>query len=100
MGGENHVKRDKMMKLTKELLANSFALSTAILWIFCSAFVWIFPGFSMTVSKWWMHGMQIENLGQFNLNISNFILGGITLVLSAWIIGYVFGWSLKYFSHD
>lgn len=85
------------MKLTKELLANAFALTTGILWVLCSAFVWVLPGFSMIVTKWWVHGMQVENLGQFNLNITNFILGGVTLIISAWVTGYVFGSSLKFF---
>lgn len=86
------------MKLTKELLANSFALATAILWVLCSAFVFILPGFSMTVTRWWLHGMQVDQLGPFSLNPTNFILGGATLIISLWITGYVFGWSLEYLS--
>lgn len=86
------------MKLTKDLLANSFALSTAILWILCSAFVWLFPDFSLMAAKWMVHGLEIENLRMFDFSWSNFILGGITLTVSLWITGYVFGWSLEYLS--
>lgn len=84
------------MKLTKELLANAFALASGILWVVCSTFVFIFPKFSLTVTSWWMHGLRVGNLGNFNLNLANFLLGGTTLVVSMWVTGYVFGWSLEY----
>lgn len=79
----------------KNILANGFALATAILWVFCSLFVYLFPRFSMTLSIWWLHGMELENLGKFNLNWNNFIWGGLSLIISFWLIGYVLGWSLE-----
>lgn len=79
------------MKLTKNSLANGLALATAILWVLCSAFVAIFPDFSVTVTKWWMHGMDVSN---FNLSFASFIWGGLTLTASFWVVGYVLGWSL------
>ncbi|MBI2009212.1 hypothetical protein HYS84_02240 [Candidatus Saccharibacteria bacterium] len=86
------------MKLTKNKLASAFALATAVLWTLCSAFVTIFPDFSYKVTKWWLHGMNIDVLGDFNLGWSNFLWGGLTLVVSFWVIGYVLGWSLEIFS--
>ncbi|HEY5549763.1 MAG TPA: DUF5676 family membrane protein [Candidatus Saccharimonadales bacterium] len=86
------------MKLTKNKLASSLALATAVLWTLCSAFVVIFPDFSFKVTKWWLHGMNIDSLGDFNLSWGNFIGGGITLVVSFWVVGYVLGWSLGIFS--
>ncbi len=86
------------MKLTKKSLANGLAFVTAIAWVICSAFVILLPDFSLTVTKWWMHGMDILSLGDWNLNLNNFLLGGVTLTISAWLFGYVLGWSLEYFS--
>lgn len=80
------------MKLTKNNLANGIALATAILWILCSALVSVLPDFSLTVTKWWMHGMDIAT---FNLGWSNFALGGLTITASFWLIGYVLGWSFE-----
>ncbi len=79
------------MKLDKMVLANAFALATAVLWILCSAIVWLLPDFSMTVFKWWMHGMDV-GLGNWNLNLGNFVGGGVIAVISAWVSGWVFGW--------
>ncbi len=84
------------MKLTKESLANGLGLATAIAWVVCSAFVAFFPEFALSITKWWMHGMAFP--GSWGLNLTNFILGGITMTISAWLFGYVLGWSLKYFS--
>ena len=85
------------MKLTKNKLAGSFALATAVLWTLCSAFVAIFPDFSLKVTKWWLHGMDIDTLSEFNLSWGNYLSGGLTLVISLWVTGYVLGWSLEIF---
>ncbi len=83
------------MKTTKTQLANTFALAAAALWVICSAFVAAFPGFSLTVAQWWLHGMNIGALGTFRLGWDNFFWGGVTLVISLWVVGYVAGWSAE-----
>lgn len=65
------------MKLTKEILANALALTTGVFWFVCALFVWFFPDVSLTVTKWWMMGMDVEKMGQFNLDLGTFVLGGI-----------------------
>lgn len=82
-----------MMKLEKITIANASALTTAILWVICSIIVAILPAFSFSVTQWWMHGMTFSSMGQWNLNPSNFVLGGISLIIVAWVSGYTFGWS-------
>ncbi len=81
------------MKLNKTVLANAFALVTVVLWTLCSAIVWLLPNFSMTVFKWWMHGMNMSGLGNWNLTLGNFVGGGVTAIISAWVSGWVFGWA-------
>jgi len=81
------------MKLTGTILANAFALTTVIVWVICSAFIFLLPGLSMTITSWWVHGLDLSPLGTFKLDLINFLLGGITLTLAFWGIGYIFGWS-------
>lgn len=81
------------MKLEKTTIANALALTTAIIWVVCSAFVFLLSDLSMTITNWWVHGLNLSVLGSFKLDLANFLLGGITLTLSFWGIGYVFGWS-------
>jgi hypothetical protein len=81
------------MKNNTMKLANAFALAMVVLWVLCSAVIWLLPGFSWTVTGWWMHGMDLSAMGGWNLTISNFLLGGITAIASAWITGWVLAWS-------
>lgn len=83
------------MKLDSIRLANAFALAMGVLWIICSVFVYVFPGFSYQILVAWMHGMTFSPMGAWDLTINNFIFGGVTAVTSAWISGLVFGWSMK-----
>ena len=81
------------MKLNTIKLANTFALAAVVLWVLCSTIVWLFPKFSWQVTSWWLHGVDISILGSWNLTFGNFLLGGITMIGSAWFIGWVLGWS-------
>lgn len=83
------------MKITKNNLANAIALATAVLWVVCTAFVAFWPSFSYKVTKWWAHGMNLDAAGKFHLTWGNFFWGGITLVISLWVVGYILGWSLE-----
>lgn len=85
------------MKLTKNTLSNGFALATAILWVVCSVFVATFPGFSNTITQWWMHGMEVA---PYEITLSSVIWGGLTLMASAWLSGYILGWSLEVVSKN
>lgn len=40
-----------------------------------------------------MHGMDLSVMGSWHLSVVNFLLGGITAVISAWVAGWVLGWS-------
>ena len=81
------------MKNNTMKFANAFALGMAVLWVLCSAVIWLLPSFSWTVTGWWMHGMDLSSMGGWNLTISNFLLGGITAIASAWITGWILAWS-------
>jgi hypothetical protein len=81
------------MDLDKKVLANAFALATVVLWVICSAIVYLLPDFTLLITELWMHGMDMEVMGTWNLTFTNFIWGGLTLTVSAWITGYIFGWS-------
>ena len=86
------------MKLTKAVLANALALTTGIFWIIYALFIWLLPDFSLTTIRWWFMGLDISSLGRLNLDLGTFLFGGITAIISAWVTGYVLGWSIEYFS--
>jgi hypothetical protein len=77
------------MRKEKLVLANTFALAVAIIWVICSLLIALFPALTLAMTTWIMHGMA---LSAWNLTWGNFILGGVTLVVAAWLSAYLFGW--------
>ncbi len=80
-----------MNKDKKIIIANVLALSMGIVWIACSLFVWLLPELSMTIANWWLHGLDVQVMGKWNLTLVNFVMGGLTAAAS-WFVVFVFGW--------
>lgn len=83
------------MKIDKVRIANASALAMTIIWLLCAAIVWLLPGFSIMMTSSWMHGMNMSALGMWRLTLGNFLSGGIGAVVSTWVVGYIFAWSLE-----
>lgn len=83
------------MRQEKIVLANAFAVTVAVVWSVCSLLVAVFPTFALTVTIWLMHGMA---LSPWNLTWGNFLLGGLTSIVAAWLSAYLFGWCWETFS--
>lgn len=86
------------MKLTKEILAPAFAATAAFWWFIGSLFIWVLPEFSLLITKWWFMGLDVDELGNFNLDFSTFLFGGLTTIIAGWLTGYILGVSIEYFS--
>ncbi|MEK7078771.1 MAG: DUF5676 family membrane protein [Patescibacteria group bacterium] len=85
------------MKVNKMMYANAFAVTVSFVWLICSFGVAFLPDLSLTMSKWFMHGLDMTSLGLWKVTIDGFILGGLVLVGFGWVTGYVFGGSMEYF---
>ena len=94
------MRKNKAQKDQKEIFANALALTFGILWVLDSAFVVLFPRLSTVLTRIWFHGLKVGRLGKFNVTFSDFLIGGVTLILVGWIIGYIFGWSLEYIKEN
>jgi len=81
------------MKLSKKILASSFALFAFVIWVISAILVYLFPTFSLNMSIWMMMGMSLE---PYELTWFNFFWGGILFIVWSWIGGYIFGWCLEY----
>ncbi len=85
------------MKDKKMVWANAMALTAAVLWVVDNLLVVLFPRVSMVFFRWWMHGARVEKLMPFRVGAEAFLFGGISMVIVAWFVGFVLGWSLEYF---
>jgi hypothetical protein len=55
--------------------ANAAGVTTAGIFVACRLLVGILPDFMFTVGQSWFHGIQLTQMGTWNLTMSAFILG-------------------------
>ena len=80
------------MRLNQMGLANALAAATAVAWVICTAFVVIFPQLSLSLTRDMIHGLDLEALGSWQINLGNFISGMVSLSASAWVFGWLVAW--------
>ena len=85
------------MKHDPMTTANAVAATTAIIYVICRLLVGLFPAASFTVAQSWFHGIQLTQLGTWNLTFSNLLLGVISSTVLAWLVGYLFAYLYNYF---
>ncbi len=71
-------------------MANAVAVTTAITYVACAGFVVLLPDFSLTIMKSWFHGIDLSQIASLTVTPESFIVGLITLTISAWVVGFVF----------
>ncbi len=75
--------------------ANAAATTVGIIYVVCRLLVGLFPDLMMSIAQSWFHGLT---LGSWNLESGSFIIGLISAVVSAWIVGYLFAISYNSFA--
>ncbi|MBI2086119.1 hypothetical protein HYT74_02140 [Candidatus Daviesbacteria bacterium] len=78
------------MKTQSYAIPNALAVTTALIFVVCRILVGIFPDLSFAVAQSWFHGIEVSKQGTWDLSMPTFILGLISVTISAWIIGYIF----------
>ncbi len=76
-------------KLNVVRVANSLAVTTAIIYLICIIAVWIAPGFIMTIGNYLLHGVDINRLvvaRTFSFSLISLIIGTI----AGWLTGALF----------
>ncbi len=70
--------------------ANAAGITTAIVFVACRLLVGVFPGFMFAVAQSWLHGIQLTQMGTWNITPAIFLLGLVSSSAFAWFVGYVF----------
>lgn len=76
--------------MKKHVIANTLAVTTAIVYAACRLLVGLFPDAFFAIAQSWFHGIELSKLDSWNLTIPSFILGLISSTITAWVIGYIF----------
>lgn len=77
--------------------ANAVATVTASVYIICRVLVGLFPSAMFLVGQSWLHGIELSQLGSWNLTMGNFILGLVTATGLAWAVGWCFAHCYNFF---
>lgn len=83
------------MKNNPMATANSLALTVGIIYIACRILVGLFPGLMYSIAQSWFHDIKLTQLDVESLSISTFILGFVSSIVSAWIVGYMYSYIRK-----
>lgn len=78
------------MKHNVSATANAAAVTVGIFYVICRVLVGLFPGLMFAVAQSLLHGMALTQVGSWNLSVGNFVLGLLTSMASAWVVGYIF----------
>lgn len=82
------------MKLDPKASGNALAIVGGVLYLVCAVWVLSARNSYMGVMNSWMHGFDFQTLPVKTLDFGTLIVGLVTFVLTAWIVGY--GFALVY----
>jgi hypothetical protein len=86
------------MKHDPKATANGAAVTVAIIYIICRVGVFLFPDLSMSIAQSWFHGIQLTQISELRLTSGSFVLGLVTSMIFAWLVGYLFANLYNYFA--
>lgn len=69
------------------------AIYSGIIYIVCRLGIALAPDFSRQLTKWWFHGVSIDQIwGPTSLSIADFIYGLIATLIAVYLAALVFVW--------
>lgn len=78
------------MKYQTTALANTFAITVGIIYIVCALAIALLPDLTMTIAKSWFHGIDLSKIYYQNITPGSLVLGFVTSIVGAWLVGYLF----------
>lgn len=92
-----------MKKLNPVKLGNSIALAFALIHISFDILSLLAPNMLKFIFNTWFHGFNLKILvleETFSISAQNILIGLVTSVVVAWIIGFSVGYFYNYFNKD
>ena len=85
------------MKHEPIITANAIAGTVGVIYVVCRILVGLFPDLSFTIAQSWFHGIELTKMNSWNLSVGSFLLGLISSVITAWLVGYLFAFLYNFF---
>lgn len=84
------------MKKDPIATAHAAGITVGIIFVVCRLAFVLLPDLTMAIAQSWFHSIAL-NQTPVGLTTGSFILGLISTVISAWLVGYVFANLYNYF---
>ncbi len=85
------------MKNNTFAIANTLAVTTGIFYVGCRLLVGLFPDLMFSIAQSWLHDIVLTKVAALSLSPETFILGLVSSVATAWIVGYLYSTIYGYF---
>lgn len=85
------------MKKDPKATANAAAITIGVLYISCRVLVQAFPELSLNITRSWFHLIDVSK-SVMDLSTESFVLGLVSSVITAWLVGYLFAISYNMFA--
>ena len=85
------------MKHDPKTTAHAAAATVAGIYVVCATAFVLLPDLTMSVARSWFHGIDIGGLAASQVTVDSFILGIISAIALAWLVGYAFATLYNYF---
>jgi len=87
----------RTMKLKEAVWANALAATMGFVYVVCALLVGLFPEVFKAVAISWFHGFDLGKIWTAAPR-GNFVLGLVSAVIGAWLVGYLFAWLYNRFN--
>ncbi len=86
------------MKKNTFVLANALGATFGVLSITCILVILFAPDLYVATENLWFHGRNLSVLGPVRLELASAIMGVLTFAGFGWIVGYIYGSFIEFFS--
>lgn len=86
-----------MDKLNNKIVGLALATTSAILYLICAVFYWLFPKGIMNYANYMFHGIDLSSIASKTMTLGNTIIGLILIFVSSYLVGILFASLYNYF---
>ena len=86
------------MKKNTFVLANALGATFGALSVGCILVILVAPDLYVAIENLWFHGRNLSVLGPVRLEFFSGIASILTFAGFGWIVGYMYGWFIEFFS--
>lgn len=86
------------MKHDPKATANALAVVGGVLYVICAVWTFVSKESYLGLMSTWAHSLDMNALPQKTSDFGTLVIGFVTFVLTAWVVGYTFAVCYNHFA--